>query len=553
MPREEKEDLFQLLYNDPSGRVRLRGGGVATNGRTLLHLAAETGVGVSQMLRNRDTNPNIVDAAGQTPLHLAAVSGNHESAVSLLRDPRTDPTIQDLLGRTAFDAVDVDAHSEFASVFISDGRCSHWGTARTSALHVLAKHWKDDMSGRLLELLKSDGMDPNQWDIDGKTCLSLAIRGGHSELVRLLLANDTVNPNRSDSTTQTCLHQLVSSNPPPSGFLQLLMLLFANKALEPNKRNPEGNTPLHALLASQQRIGPLTESGVKIFIGDERADLSAQNTLGQTALHLVAYRAARTGMWEHDDEECRRICRLIKALSSDARMNPNLKDTSGQTASHIIASTPDLAHALRPLIRALLDRKMLDPNITNADNRTLLHSLSGRKSYGQTEAHVCGAITILLQDPRVDVMALDSKKQTALHCAVGVNFQGAVKVLLSDGRVDPNAQDEMGNTATHRAVALRRKDILEMLLADNRVNRRVVNGAGETSMAMARRADNHDGGSVYTWLFRNTKPKSEPANEAIAVGYGEDGDLRDWSVGSLHSEADSSSEQGVDAETGEAG
>ncbi|KAK0627837.1 ankyrin repeat-containing domain protein, partial [Immersiella caudata] len=174
---------------------------------------------------------------------------------------------------------------------------------------------------------------------------------------------------------------------------------------------------------------------------------------------------------------------LVKALLESEHVSPNMEDASGQTPLSIALSqgfhdialaliydgrtdldldtirTPQDAKGGELRLLALLSSDDVDPNQWDNDGKTCL-SLAVRGGH----AHICSAITTILQDPRVDPMALDNKKQTALYCAVSVNFLGAVKVLLRDGRVDPNAQDEMGNTATHRAVTRRHKHVLEMLL-----------------------------------------------------------------------------------------
>ncbi|XP_054620938.1 transient receptor potential cation channel subfamily A member 1b [Dunckerocampus dactyliophorus] len=108
---------------------------------------------------------------------------------------------------------------------------------KKSALHFAAQYGRVNTCHRLLETIK-DSRLLNEGDERGLTPLHLASRGGHTEVVELLLRKGALF--HSDYKGWTCLHHAASE-----GFTQTMdIILSANMKLL-DKTDEDGNTALH--------------------------------------------------------------------------------------------------------------------------------------------------------------------------------------------------------------------------------------------------------------------------------------------------------------------
>ena len=64
---------------------------------------------------------------------------------------------------------------------------------------------REGNTGAVVSLLQETGGDPNVGE-DGQPLLHLAVQGGHTDLVRLLLGHPRLEVNRPDSGGLTALH-----------------------------------------------------------------------------------------------------------------------------------------------------------------------------------------------------------------------------------------------------------------------------------------------------------------------------------------------------------
>jgi len=493
-PKDRAQNALHILLDDPLGRVKVSD--TASNGRTVMHLAAESGRGLEQLLTRNDIDPNIRDILGQTPLHAATLHGTYEAIRLLLADSRIDPTILDNNKRSAFELLDMNSHGKSAVVYLTADRFDY-GVSQggTTALHVIAEHWTDGLEDYLRMLLGSGRIHPNQRSKEGNTALWYAVRGGHTKAVEILLSSKQLDPNLTDSRGESSLHLLVRSRDSFSKYRKMLASFFSHRNLDPNRLNAVGQTALHMHLGLQERLGRMAYQTVRVFVEDSRTDPNMQDTKNQTALHLAGRKA-------HQASREPRIygAQIIKALLKDPRTNPNLKDYTGQTAFQVIVSNINLVHKRRTLVQSFINLPLLDPNIQDLQGRTVLHLAVAVQPEKRYETGAIDAINRLLKDERLVPGIVDNHKQTALWFAIGAGFTGAVRILLQDGRIDANAQDEKGNTILHQAVRLEHKETVELLLRSGIVDLSMRNGARKTAFAMANEIEADSGNLIL--LFR---------------------------------------------------
>merc|ERR1712106_43189 len=73
-------------------------------------------------------------------------------------------------------------------------------------------------------------------------------------------------------------------------------------------------------------------------------------------------------------------------------------------------------------------------------------------------------LTVLLENPEVDVNAKGIDGMTPLCLAISLGIQGIVKLLLENPQTDPNLKEGGGMTPIHLAVSCNYSDVLEVLL-----------------------------------------------------------------------------------------
>lgn len=114
-------------------------------------------------------------------------------------------------------------------------------------------------------------------------------------------------------------------------------------------------------------------------------------------------------------------------------------------------------------VATLLKHPGIDPNTTDNDNWTPLHSAVTTDSVD--------IVSLLLAHRRTDVNAANAyTHKTALHYAVSHSTTRVMKVLLGHDGLDVRARDKKGKTPLHMAVGSTRITKINLLLADSRVD-----------------------------------------------------------------------------------
>lgn len=210
-----------------------------------LHCAAEHGdLQALRYLVQRGGDFDKLNKDKRTPLHLAAERNHVECVQELLdRDVRTN--LQDEAGRTALHLA-----------------CRHGYQDVVATL--LGPHNRDALRGEALRLV----------DHDGLTCLMLAVEGGHTKVVDLLLrANVDVQAAMPKSGLQA-IHLAAL------GGHALLVAMLVSHGSKVDSRSLTGDTPMHLAASS----GALPVVAELCMAG---ADVHVLNKAGQMPLDLA--------------------------------------------------------------------------------------------------------------------------------------------------------------------------------------------------------------------------------------------------------------------------
>lgn len=172
--------------------------------------------------------------------------------------------------------------------------------------------------------------------------------------------------------------------------------------------------------------------------------LSQQDSRGRCAAHFLGV---------HDA--------LIPLIGQD--ISWTIKDKSGQTPLTALCRTYDLAEYVQTINQAL------DLAIAHQGDGQLLHGEDHVDVKGNTLLHIVSNATIaarLLVDVDLDVNAVNDRKFTPLMSASKYGKHGVISLLLNDPRVDLDARDLRGLSATELAKddsSRRRLDHMVML------------------------------------------------------------------------------------------
>jgi ankyrin repeat protein len=184
------------------------------NGVTPLHLAAATGNGtiMQSILACGSENLRLVDAHGNTPLHLAAEGDWSKLAESPMR---ADPALSHNYARIPVYSAATLArprHFEVVQLLINipTFRLSlDWKNHKgNTALHLAAAFGHHKVVGLLADVLTAD---PNQKNNDGSTPLHLAARYGHGRVVEVLTKAIGIDLNPTDNCGKTPLQLAIES------------------------------------------------------------------------------------------------------------------------------------------------------------------------------------------------------------------------------------------------------------------------------------------------------------------------------------------------------
>ena len=360
--------------------------------------------GVIYILLNAAADPNIADANGDTFLHYAARNIVYSDVFQAIILHGADVNATNKTNVTAFMLACEKRNKDVIHVFLNAGvdlniadadgdACFHYAARNyqftdvlqviislgldvngtnnknVTALMLACKEGKKDA----IDVLLSDGADPNIADADGATCLHYAARNYRSTDVLPVIISLGLDVNGTNNKNVTALMLACKE-----GKKDAIDVLLSDGA-DPNIADADGATCLHYAARNYRSTDVLQ---VIISLG---LDVNGTNNKNVTALMLACKEGKKDA---------------IDVLLSDGA-DPNIADADGDTCLHYAARN----YRSTEVLQAILSHG-IDVNATNKCNVTALMKMC-------QNGNLAG-INVLL-NAAADIKTVDSFGRTCLH------------------------------------------------------------------------------------------------------------------------------------------
>jgi uncharacterized protein len=474
-------------------------------------------------VRTRNTMLRFND--GQTPLHLATISG-HSGIVDYLLNQRTTARIQDVLqaqdisGATPLHEAVRYGRTDIARTLLSNGAQVDAldSLGKTPLLLIIPSAAQHDMYSLLLEYKANI----NQKDMYGDTVLHVATMGGAKvDILRMLVENGaSVNERNKQGVTPLSVaieHNLADhvafyaeagadihaedqdGNTPLtralSSDITMLQTLVTTKNVL--SHDSAGNTPLHIAIMKDVPL-----SYIKYLV-DTNADVNARNRNGDSVLYMTVQKnrkAAGTLLLEHGANifatNTQNYSPLRLALTTGGSVQDwlitsqtlNAADGSGNTPLHYAAEWK-LDSAVTALIQ-----KGAKVNAVNANGENAI--FSAVKSDSVSTINLLASSGVIV-DAR-NTLARDHLGNTVLHACVRWNAVNSAKTLIGLGS-DVNAQNMSGKSPLSDACRSGKKDMAQLLISHG-ADVNATDATGKTVLIDAIQGENE---AMVTLLLAN--------------------------------------------------
>jgi ankyrin repeat protein len=234
-----------------------------------------------------------------------------------------------------------------------------------------------DEAGVMEFIIHDKGLDPNQCDAEGRTCLIYAAELGLKSNVKFLLKQNGLDVNAADSWNTTALHYAGKNR-----HGDIVGMLLGQPNLDINKRNTQGQTALHSAVAGHR-------SGVLEIL-----------LLGQDDVTTVCGPETSTERMEHAINN-----------GDNGHLNQNI-NTNVMNSWPSLPASPgtDLARAENLAQMRTLNRRKIDVNATDNSGRTALHLAV--QCYSRT------MVLMLLRRPDINMDIVDKDGVTPMGAAI---------------------------------------------------------------------------------------------------------------------------------------
>ncbi|XP_067675003.1 uncharacterized protein [Haliotis asinina] len=339
--------------------------------------------------------------------------------------------------------------------------------------HLACKYGHTD----IVKILMDNGLDLNERDDNGETCLLAACMGDNPAAVSFLLEN---NAHWSkDNDDHNPLHHAIEKEKVD----MLRLLLECEEAKEfLNKPDKDSQSPLH--LACLKKSPEMVE-----LLLEKNADVNVTDSCGWTPLHYISWVGNRKIIdilikFKADvNAQCKESSLKPKSpLKLKSGKKPN--ETEGMTALHLACHQGHVG-----VVKKLMDVDNIDINISDVFGKSALYIASkrGRSQVVKILLEKRADTSLATTDCRTAVYAASKKghapviellcksgagvntgtkgqrKRNPLSAASRKGYVAAVDCLLRYG-ADVNLKDSEGNTSLHIASAAGQTDVVKCLL-----------------------------------------------------------------------------------------
>ncbi|PAA75698.1 hypothetical protein BOX15_Mlig025935g2 [Macrostomum lignano] len=288
-----------------------------------------------------------------------------------------------------------------------------------------------------------------------------SVREGNTDLVLMLIKNDSSLVSELDDQLMSGLHYAVKSD--RVGVVAALIQAGANV----NMKGREGSRPLH-VAANFNQIGALKE-----LLSSRKVRVDATDDRGQTALHVA----------------CRRNHEEVVQILLGHKANPQLKELDGTSVLHLPSRrnnlqlcqilTNDTAliscrdkHGVTPLMVAASEsgEELLSHfvSVCKLSDKNIVQMLNIKDAEGNSAMHYAArsdkpSMIQGLKNCGADINIRNLENSTPLHAASALGHKESVIKLLELG-ADPNQQDKLGRTPLHSCAISKQEEICGILL-----------------------------------------------------------------------------------------